>query len=88
MMSQSLRKKQLKWADEEGVGELNNVQYFDKGAEPSQVCDFYYLYIYMCVYIYSVQYFDKGAEPSQVCMYKIYIKNELMTHRGVCMDVP
>jgi hypothetical protein len=34
-LSQSLRKK-LKWADEDG-GELNNVQYFDKGAEPSQV---------------------------------------------------
>lgn len=36
ILSQSMRKKQLKWADEDG-GELNKVQFFDKGAEPSQV---------------------------------------------------
>ena len=35
-LSQSLSKKTLKWADEVDGGELNNVQYFDKNAEPSQ----------------------------------------------------
>lgn len=64
LLSQSLRRsKQLKWADEDG-GELNNVQYFDKGAEPSQV-----RFLFLCIHIFMYIYFFE-AGPSQVRIHK------------------